>query len=231
MRSAEQPATGAGEAAGDGPSQAAGEGPSRAAGEGPSRARRAVAIIAVLLGVPVGAVWARLAPGEQFKIFGNGSYLPLPTADYHPFDGIALFVLATAALGLIIAVAAWRIRAIRGVATLLAVAGSTAIGAGLALVVATALAGGSGPGDAGATGTDFIMVAGPRLDTPLVVIVEPLVAVIVYTFLAAWDGRADLGRQRAAAPQPVAAQPAQPVGAQSPEAADAPDPAAHPTDL
>lgn len=160
-------------------------------------ARVVLAGIAVLLGAIQGAVWAGLAPGQQFQVFADGSWVTMPTADYHPFDGLMLFVFAGAAVGLIVAVAAWRIRAVRGTATLLTVFAGTAAGSALAFGLGLLLARGVDPAAVGKTGHDVVVVAGASLATPLAMVAEPLVAVVVYTFLAAWDGRPDLGRKRA----------------------------------
>lgn len=160
-------------------------------------ARAVLAAITVLLGVAQAAVWANIAPGQQIKVFADGSYVSLPTADYHPFDGLMLFVLASAAVGLVVAVAAWRIRAIRGTTTLLTVFAATSTGSAIAFGLGLLLARGVDPATIGKTGHDSIVVAGPSLSTPLAIIAEPLLAVVVYTFLAAWDGRPDLGRKRA----------------------------------
>ncbi len=151
----------------------------------------------VLLGVVQGVVWSRVAPGQQVKVFADGAYVSLPTADYHPFTALAIFVLAGIAVGLVAAVALWRVRAIRGTATLLALFLGASAGAAVAFGVSLALVGGVDPAAVGATGHESIVIAAPTLATPLVLVGEPAAAVLVYTFLAAWDGRADLGRRRA----------------------------------
>lgn len=165
-------------------------------------ARIVIAGIAILLGVGQAIAWSRLAPGQQVLVYADGSYISLPTADYHPFDGLALAAFVGAAVGLIVAVAAWRVRAIRGATTLVFVAGGTALGSATAYWVGLAMAGGVDPATVGATGSASIVDAGAKMGTPLVMIIEPLIAIAVYTFLAAWDGRSDLGSTRAV-PQAV----------------------------
>ncbi len=150
----------------------------------------------VLLGVLQGVIWAQVAPGQQAKVYANGAYGSLPMADYHPFTGLAIFVLAGIAVGLVAAAAAWRVRAIRGTTTLLALFLGASAGAAVAFGVGLLLATGVDPASIGATGHESIVVAPPKLATPLVLVAEPAAAVVVYTFLVAWDGRPDLGRLR-----------------------------------
>lgn len=166
--------------------------------------RAVIAAVAVLLGVVQAFVWSIVAPGQQVLVYQDGSYVSLPTADFHPFDGLALAAFAGAAIGLIVAVAAWRVRAIRGALTLATVGVGTAVGGAICYLVGPLLAGGVDPASVGATGTSSIVVAGASLGTPLVMVIEPLIAIATYTFLAAWDGRTDLGVARAGttAPQP-----------------------------
>lgn len=159
-------------------------------------ARCALVLVAAALGLVQGLVWASIAPTAQVKVFADGSYLSLPTADYHLFVGLALFACAGAAVGVILGVAAWRVRAIRGAATLAVVFGASVVGSALAYGSAMLAAPGINPADIGATGSESIVHAAATLGSPLVMLAEPLLAVGVYTFLAAWDGRADLGSSR-----------------------------------
>jgi hypothetical protein len=159
--------------------------------------RAVIAAVAVLLGVVQAYVWSIVAPGQQVLVYQDGSYVSLPTADFHPFDGLALAAFAGAAIGLIVAVAAWRVRAIRSALTLVTVGAGTAAGAAICYLLGPLLAGGVDPAAVGATGSPSIVVAGASMGTPLVMVIEPLFAIAAYTFLAAWDGRTDLGVARA----------------------------------
>jgi hypothetical protein len=167
--------------------------------------RAVIAAVAVLLGVVQAFVWSIVAPGQQVLVYQDGSSVSLPTADFHPFDGLALAAFAGAAIGLIVAVAAWRVRAIRGALTLVTVGADTAAGAALCYLLGPLLAGGVDPAAVGATGSPSIVIAGPSMATPLVMVIEPLFAIAAYTFLAAWDGRTDLGVARAVARETPAA--------------------------
>lgn len=165
-------------------------------------------IAVFLVNAVVGTLWSIMAPGQQFKVFSNGSYISLPTADYHPFEGLALFVLATAAIGLVSAVAIWRVREVRGVTTLVLLVIVSAVGSFVAAVIARLFGPSISPSDFASTLGNTVATVRPQLTTPLVLVAEPLVAALVYTFLVAWDGRPDLGRrtdlQPETGPQPDA---------------------------
>ena len=153
-----------------------------------------VAILAIV-GVVQGVFWAWVAPGEQVKVYADGSYGALPTADFHPFVDLALFVLSGIVIGLIAGAAVWQARSIRGVGALLVVVAGSLIGAALAYWIGLAMVTGVDPATVGATGKEQIVVQAPRLSTPLVMLAQPALAAAVYTFLAAWNGgRPDLGR-------------------------------------
>lgn len=158
------------------------------------RLRRILTAVIAALGLPFGVTWAAVAPGQEFRVLADGRYSGLPTADYHGFDATALFVLGAVAVGLIVAVAAWRIRSIRGVATLIALAVSTTVSGVVAFLIALIPLYGTDPATVGATGHDLLVTAPPTLPTPLVIVAAPLAAVLTYTFLVAWNGRPDLGR-------------------------------------
>lgn len=161
------------------------------------RTLRAVGLIVVslaVIGIGQGLLWAAVAPGQQAKVFANGSYASLPTADYHPFVDVAIFVLSGLVIGVVSATLVWRIRAIRGTATLLALVGGCALGALIAYTLGPALVSGVDPATVGETGAEHIVTAAPKLATALVLVVQPGLAAAVYTFLAAWNGTPALGR-------------------------------------
>lgn len=153
-----------------------------------------IAAVLVVLGVGQGLLWASIAPGQQVKVFADGSYGSLPTADYHPFVGLALFVLIGVVVGCVAAAAAWQVRAVRGTATLLAVGIGCALGAYAAYLLGSAVVSGVDPATVGATGKDSIVIAAPRVDSWLALLAQPAIGVAVYTFLVAWNGRPRLGR-------------------------------------
>ena len=81
--------------------------------------------------------------------------------------------------------------------------GASAAGALIAWGVGLLVAPGTDPGSVGASGSESIVIGSPTTGTILGVLAQPAIAGVVYTFLAAWNGRPDLGR-------PV---PADPIGA------------------
>lgn len=169
-------------------------------------AQAVIAGAALVFGIAQGVVWVILAPQKPYEVFSQG-YRLIPTGDYHPFDGLALFALSGAALGIIIAVAAWRVRAIRGVTTLLTVTVASVVAAALAYGVTVVFAPGTDPTTVTDVTTPVIVWAAASIGTPLVIMVQAMTAAVTYTFLAAWDGRDDLGRTRVLVPQPDGAQP------------------------
>ncbi len=150
--------------------------------------------LAAVAGVLQALLWSRIAPGEQSYVTTTGSFGGLPTASLHQFAAIAIFVL----IGIVVAVsgasAVWHWRSIRGVTTALVVAGANLVGGLVAYLLAPVFASGVDPGSVGAVAAQTVVTAPPSVGTALVLVVQPAVAVAVYTFLAAWNGRPDLAR-------------------------------------
>ena len=162
--------------------------------------RAGALITAVLLvaGAVQALLWSRIAPGEQFYVTATGQFGGLPTGSYHQFAAIAIFVLIGIAVAVPAASAAWRWRAIRGPVTALTVAGADLLGALAAYLLGPVFATGIDPASVGAIAAQEIVTAPPTPGDILVIVVQPAVAVAVYTFLAAWNGRPDLSRPRPA---------------------------------
>ena len=152
-----------------------------------------IGVLAVV-GVLQAILWSSIAPGEQFVVYTDGQYLPLPTASYHQFTSIAIFTL----IGLVVAVGSatltWHWRSVRGTVMVLVVAGANAIGALVAYLVGAVLVSGVDPASIGPTSASSLVNAAPTLGNAMVLLIQPGVAVVVYTFLVAWNGRPDLGR-------------------------------------
>jgi hypothetical protein len=148
----------------------------------------------VLLGALEGVLWSRIAPGEQFFVNPDGQFGALPTESYHQFTDIAIFAL----IGIVVAVAvgtlSWRWRSVRGTSTVLVVAGSNALGALTAYLLGRVMVSGVDPASVGPSSVVSVVDAAATLGNVMVIIVQPAVAVAVYTFLVAWNGQQDLSR-------------------------------------
>ena len=154
---------------------------------------------AVIVGALQGWLWSRIAPGEQFFVNTDGSFGGLPTESYHQFTSIAIFAL----IGLVVAVAAatltWHWRSVRGAAMALVVVGANGLGALTAYLLGRVLASGVDPATVGNSSTASIVTAAPVLGNVMVVVVQPAIAIAVYTFLVAWNGQPGLDRPQTAA--------------------------------
>ena len=158
------------------------------------RAAGTVVAVLAVVGVLQAILWSLIAPGEQFKVYTDGQYLPLPTESYHQFTSIAIFALIELTVGVAAATLAWHWRSVRGTAMLLVMAGGNAVGALVAYLIGRVLVNGVDPASIGASSAESLVKAAPTLGNVMVLVVQPAVAVAVYTFLVAWSGRPDLGR-------------------------------------
>jgi hypothetical protein len=156
------------------------------------RSSAAIVGVTVILGALQGVLWSLIAPGEQFVVYTDGQYLPLPTESYHQFTSIAIFVLIGAVVAIAVATAVWHWRSIRGLTTVLVVAGANGLGALTAYLVGRAVVSGVDPASIGATRAAAVVTAAPSLGSAMVLIAQPAIAVAAYTLLVAWSGRSDL---------------------------------------
>lgn len=151
-----------------------------------------VAAVIAVLGVPLGWLWSRLAPGQLSIVQEDGTLAALPTQSQHRFDDLATFVLLGAVAGLLAGLAVWFLRSRRGPLALAGLAVGCLVGAWIAARTGVWFAGNHYPVTQASTGD--VVVAAPRLDSAWVVFVQPLLAVIVYATAAAANGLEDLGR-------------------------------------
>ncbi|MTD17518.1 DUF2567 domain-containing protein [Nakamurella sp. YIM 132087] len=175
------------------------------------RSGATVLVAAVLAGIVQALLWAMVAPGEQFVVYKDGSYLPLPTESPRQFTAVAIMLLLSVAAGAALAAAAWAWRSVRGTAMLLTVGFAGAVGALTAYLLGPVMTDGTDPASIGASAIDQLVTAEPTAGNAMVILLEPLIAIAVYTFLVAWHGEKDLGT---GLPQPL---PAVPQGPQTPE--------------
>lgn len=140
----------------------------------------------------VGVLWGWLAPTEQLLVTEPGRGAPLTGESTHQFDAVALFVCAGAVTGLLTAVAAWRLRTVRGPLLQVGLLSGSLIGAYLMAWVGESVAESLHPRpDDPPVGQ--IVELPTQVGTALAFIVQPLVASLVLLFLAALNPSEDLG--------------------------------------
>ncbi len=159
------------------------------------RSGAVIVTVTTVVGALQGVLWSLIAPGEQFVIVAGGQVAALPTESYHQFTSIAIFALIGVVSAVSLATLSWHWRSVRGAATVLVLAGANGVGALTAYLLGRVLAVGVDPGSIGPTSVPSVVLAAPTLGNALVIIVQPAVAVVVYTFLVAWEGQAHLGRR------------------------------------
>lgn len=157
------------------------------------RALTAIVGVCLLVGVAQGLLWALLAPGMQYKVLRDGRYGALPTTSTYHFVDVAIFALSGLVIGILLAVALWQFRSLRGWQSLLSLVGGSLLGALTAWSVGLLVAPGTDPATVGPGTADSIVTAPPTIGTILVVLAQPALAAAVFTFLVAWNGRPDLG--------------------------------------
>lgn len=149
-------------------------------------------MVTALLGVPAGAIWALLAPAVHLLVVAEDRGIVLTTESLHRFDALAIFVGVTLVVGVLSAVALWAMRRLRGPAAAAALSLGSVLGAGVAALVGMGLARLRFPAPEGAA-VDSVVASAPGLSTPLVLIVQPFAAALVYLLLVALSPDDDLG--------------------------------------
>jgi hypothetical protein len=165
------------------------------------------AAILVVVGLPLGALWALLAPVVHVVALpGAGTGSPAGEAD-HAFDAIAIHVLLVAAFGVIAGAVAWRRRDRRGPVLLVALVGGALVGGWLAGRVGALLAWAASPvpvlvdpaalGTAGAPGAPVpaVLTSLPPGPGPWwIALIAGLAAALTYVLAAIVDGHEDMSR-------------------------------------
>jgi uncharacterized protein DUF2567 len=156
----------------------------------------AVVVLAVVgvLGVPLGWMWSRLAPGERVLAAGGDQLIPLQLESWHRFDDLAIYGLIGMAAGVCVAVAVWLLRERRGPVMMIAATLGGLLAAWLGVKVGVAFAN-SHYALSGAPAVNSVITLAPRIETIWVVVAQPLATAFVYGLLAGWNGRDDLGRR------------------------------------
>jgi hypothetical protein len=147
-----------------------------------------------LIGIPLGAIWAWLAPPQRAQVISGGRLVPLAVETYNRYDDIAVFLLIGFGAGLVMGVATWLLRTRRGPVVLLATVAGSLLAAWLAARTGLTFAGWHYPMPAHPQ-VGAILAQSPRLDSAWVVVAQPLAASLAYGTAAAWNGTDDLGRR------------------------------------
>ncbi|GGM37622.1 hypothetical protein GCM10012275_05810 [Longimycelium tulufanense] len=148
-----------------------------------------------LLGIPLGWLWAELAPGQQLRVGQGGRLTSLPLESYHLFDDIGIFLLLTFAAGLLAGGAVWLLRQRRGPVVMVAAAAGSLLAAWLATRMGLTFAEIMYPQPGGPVPVGTVLHRPPRLESAWVVLAQPLATLLTYGACAAWNGRDDLGRR------------------------------------
>lgn len=147
------------------------------------------------LGLPLGWVWARLAPPQESTLTEGSGLAPLLVESYHEFDGLAIFMLLGFALGAVTAVVLWMVRSRRGPVLLVAGVLGSALAAWLGMRTGASFAAGIHPMPPSIRPGQLVEVA-PEVPTPWALIAQPLAVALFYGLAASWNGFDDLGRRQ-----------------------------------
>lgn len=144
--------------------------------------------------LPIGWIWARLAPGQNKVVQEGGKLIAVGGESYHRLDDLMLFVVLGLGAGLLTGIAVWLLRQRRGPVIMLA----ATLGSALAAYLAQKTGVGSAADHFAISATpqvgDMIAVA-PLLESAWGVLAWPLGTALAYGCLAAWNGLDDLGRR------------------------------------
>jgi hypothetical protein len=146
-----------------------------------------------LTGLLVGWLWSILAPPQRV-ILVDGQQIPLLDETYHRFDDLILFVLMGLGMGLVVGGVVWLLRERRGPVIMIAAVLGSALGAWLAMKVGVSWAGGH-YALPGAPANRSVFDQAPVLESPWVILAQPLATALAYGTMTAWNGMDDLGRR------------------------------------
>lgn len=142
--------------------------------------------VSALVGLVCGVFWALLAPPEQFVVVAPDLGAALTGESLHRFDSVALFVCGALISGIVLPVLVWTWRSRRGPALFAGLLLGAGVGAGVMLAVGLWVAARLHPGAVGAQ-TGAVVSVAPGFESPLVLLVQPLVASLVVLLLAAMN--------------------------------------------
>lgn len=156
------------------------------------RAAAVLLVAVVVLSVLGGVVWGLLAPTELVLVVEPGRGATLVGESLHRFDALAIFAGAGAVTGVLSAAAAWRWRRMRGPIQLLGLLLGSAAGAWVMAWAGEVVNTWNNPRpDDPPVGQ--IVALPVDLESPLVLLVQPLTAALVILILAGLSATEDLG--------------------------------------
>lgn len=147
-----------------------------------------------LLGVPLGWLWARLAPPQKSQVLSDGKPAAIDIEAWHAFDAMAIFVLLSVATGVLIGVVVWLLRERRGPVVMVAAVLGSLMAAWLGRLMSGMFIGDRYALDKPPQVGDIVVQA-PEVGSAWVLVIAPLATALTYGLLAAWNGRDDLGRR------------------------------------
>ncbi|CAM2849086.1 DUF2567 domain-containing protein [Saccharomonospora xinjiangensis] len=154
-----------------------------------------VASLISLAGLPLGWLWARLAPPQRMRVVTRDHQLvPLTLESWHRFDGLAIFLLLGLVAGLLVGVIVWLLRARRGPVMLVGAVLGSLLGSWLAMRMGSVFAEAAFPLPHSPRLGDVVERA-PVLETGWALLAQPFTTALAYGTLAAWNARDDLGRR------------------------------------
>lgn len=147
-----------------------------------------------LIGVPVGWLWARLAPPQRAVVLDDGKPAALDIETWHSFDALVIFMLLSLAAGVFVGALVWLLRERRGPVVMIAAVLGSVLAAWLATLMGASFAAGRYE-ITGALKVGDVVELAPELRSSWVLLAQPLAVALTYGVLAAWNGRDDLGRR------------------------------------
>ena len=136
-----------------------------------------------------------MAPPQRERVVtADGQRVPLELESWHRFDDLAVFGLMTLGLGIVVGVVVWLLRERRGPVVFLAAVLGVALASALAMLLGVGWAN-SHYAIAAPPALGSVIELAPRLESWWVLLTGPLGVTLVYSLLATWNGRDDLGRR------------------------------------
>lgn len=148
-----------------------------------------------LIGIPLGWLWAHLAPPQRMLVRPDGTLEPLQLESWHRFDDLVIFGLLGMGAGVFVGALIWMFRERRGPVIMIAAVLGSLLAAWLAALMGEGMfAGGLYEITAPPRVGDVIDKA-PLLESRWILLVQPMFTALTYGLLAAWNGADDLGRR------------------------------------